>query len=190
MYQSDRGSYRNEQTFTYMLTHSCLGRLSILAAVLIVLAVIAAITCPGEQRMRKQMIDNVRQCIEAPDSTRTDAMDDFVNNIVYTFTEAGSNVDKELLQSFNKFNRMEYHNYGIYSTMMLYNNFRTEGTLCGVGVFGLVIPTINFDDLLMHAGPIHQSNYDDPLMKDSADSDLEVFPDYIFEDQEMEYTTE
>ena len=186
MYQSDRGSYRNEQTFSNFLFHSCLGKLIILAAVLVILGIIAFLTNPSEQTMRSKMVDNIRQVIEAPDSTHHDWMDDVVNNVGYAFTEAGPTVNKELLNSFNRFNRMEYHDYGIYSTMVLFNNFQVTGTNCGVGIFGLVIPTVTYDELLLHAQPIHQNDYDEPVLGDSIE-DGSVFPDYIFEDIDTEF---
>ena len=187
MYQSDRGSYHNEQNLTNLLLHSCLGQLLILAGVLVVLGIIAILTNPSEQTMKTEMVDNIRQVIEAPDSTHHDWLDDFVNNMGYAFTEAGPNVNKELLNSFNTYNRMEYEDYGIYSTMVLYNNFQVTGTTCGVGIFGLVIPTVTFDELLLHVQPIHQNDYDEPVLSDSTENESSVFPDYIFEDIDKEF---
>jgi hypothetical protein len=187
MYQSDRGSYRNEQNFTNMLLHSCLGQLLILAGVLLVLGLIAFLTNPSEQTMRTEMVDNIRQVIEAPDSTHHDWLDDFVNNMGYAFTDAGPTVNKEMLNSFNKYNRMEYEDYGIYSTMVLYNNFQVTGTTCGVGIFGMVIPTVTFDELLLHVQPIHQNDYDEPVLSDSTENENGIFPDYIFEDIDTEF---
>ena len=71
--------------------------------------------------------------------------------------------------------------------MVVYNNFQVTGTTCGVGIFGLVIPTVTFDELLLHVQPIHQNDYDEPVLSDSTENESSVFPDYIFEDIDKEF---
>ena len=180
MYQSDRGSYRTQQSVWSMFFHSCMGRITILALVMGVLSIIAILTRPSEEYMRTEMIDNIRQCIESPDSIHTDWIDDAVANIGYIFTEAGPNVDKELLLNFNKYNRMEYFDHTLYSSMRIINNFRPEGIRAGIGVFGIVIPTVNFNDLLLRVGPVRK-DYNHPLIEDVGDEEyFGTTPDLIF----------
>ncbi len=55
----------------------------------------------------------------------------------------------------------------------MYNNIRAEGTRVGFGIFGLVIPTANFNDFLLHVGPMHKG-YDQKLIRTTVipDNDL------------------
>jgi len=156
MYQTDRGSYKKQETLLQMFWHSCLGKLVVLLAIIGVLLLIAHFTIPSEDKMRTEMIDNIRQCIEANDSIQTDDLDDFVANIGYIFTHADSTVNVEIMSRFNKYNRLKYYKHTFHSSMHVLNNFRPEGIRCGIGVFGLVIPTINFNDLLLRDGPLRK----------------------------------
>jgi hypothetical protein len=171
MYQSDRGSYRTKESLPGMFLNSCLGRIIILGVIMGLLSVIAYITCPSEQKMREQMIDNIRQCIESRDSINTDWIDDAVANAGYIFTEAGPNVNKELLDNFNHYNRMVYYNHGLYSSMHIYNNFHIEGLRGGIGIFGIVIPTLNYNDLLLRDGPVRSKDYNQPIIQYSGDDE-------------------
>ena len=101
-----------------------------------------------------EMMDNIRQCIERNDSLQTDALDDAIANIGYIFTTADSVVNQELMANFKRYNRLEFYDHTLYSSMRVYNNFHIDGIRCGVGIFGIVIPTINFNDLLLRDGPI------------------------------------
>ncbi len=179
MYQNNRGSYRTNETLFGMFYHSCLGKIIILLAVLGALSVIAHFTRPSEKRMRAEMNDNIRQCIESPDSLHTDWMDDAVANIGYMFTTADSTVDTELMRNFNKYNRLEYYRHWTFSSMYVFNNFNLEGARCGIGIFGLVIPTINFNDLILREGPVRK-DYDKPLIEVNSDEYLGSNPDPVF----------
>ncbi len=180
MYQNDRGAYRTKESLFSMFYHTCMGKLVILAAILGCVGLVAHLTRPSEKKMRAEMIDNIRQCIEKPDSIYTDAIDDVVANVGYIFTSADSVVDKELMDNFNKHNRLEYYKRTFYSSMHVYNNFHTEGLRCGIGIFGIVIPTLNFNDLLLRVGPVRRDYDQKPI---DSDGDSEYFgetPDLIF----------
>ena len=109
------------------------------------------------------MDDNIRQCIEANDSIKTDWIDDAVNNIGYIFTEADSIPDQELIDNFNKYNKLEYYKHTFYATTLLHNNYKPEGIRAGVGIFGIVIPTVNFNDFLFRLGPMHRGYDQKPV---------------------------
>ena len=186
MYQNDRGSYRTQESLFTMFYHTCLGKLIILGAILGVLAFIAHLTRPSEQKMRAEMLDNIRQCIESPDSIHTDAIDDAVANLGYIFTSADSVVDVALLNKFKKYNRLEYYDRWLYSSMHVYNNFHLEGLRCGIGIFGIVIPTINFNDLLLREGPV-RNEYNQPLYEEVENEEyFGETPDLIFREGEYE----
>ncbi len=136
--------------------HSCLGKLVFLAAFIGVILIIAAMTVPDEQTMEEEMTDNIRQCIEANDSIKTDWIDDAVNNVGYIFTTADSIPDQELIDNFNQCNELKYYRHSFYATTLLHNNFKPEGIRAGIGIFGIVIPTVNFNDFLFRIGPMHK----------------------------------
>lgn len=163
MQQTDRGRYRTQESLGSQFLHSCLGKLFILGAFVGVLLVIALFTVPDEETMMAEMDDNIRQCIEANDSIKTDWIDDAVNNIGYIFTEADSIPDQELIDNFNKYNKLEYYKHTFYATTLLHNNYKPEGIRAGVGIFGIVIPTVNFNDFLFRLGPMHRGYDQKPV---------------------------
>ena len=156
MNQNSNEHYRTNESLMHSFTHSCLGRIIILAAIMGVVLFIAHLTVPDEQTMTEEIEDDIRQCIMANDSLQTDAIDDAVNNVGYIFTHADSTFDAEIWQTFTKYNRLEYHKHAFYATMHIHNNFRPAGTRVGIGILGLVIPTVNFNDFLLRVGPIHK----------------------------------
>jgi hypothetical protein len=170
MHQNDRGSYRNKESLFNEFRHSCLGRIIMTAAILGVIGIIAIITCPSEQTMREEMHDNIRQCIEANDSLTTDWIDDAVNNIGYIFTSADSMANSDAMTNFNKHNTLTYHNHTFFSTMRLYNTFKVQGMRCGIGIFGIVIPTVNFNDFLLRSGPMRK-DYNQPIIRNTYGDD-------------------
>ena len=99
MQQTDRGNYRTHESLMHEFWHSCLGKLVFLAAIIGVILIIAALTVPDEKTMKEEMTDNIRQCIEANDSIKTDWIDDAINNIGYIFTHADSIPNQEILKT-------------------------------------------------------------------------------------------
>jgi hypothetical protein len=166
MQQTDRGSYRTQESLGRQFRHSCLGQLIILAGIICALLFIAYLTVPNEETMMTEMDDNIRQCIEANDSIKTDWIDDAVNNVGYIFTHASDEPNKEILDNFNEYNKLEYYHHTFYATTLLRNNFKAEGIRVGVGIFGVVIPTVNFNDFLFRIGPMHKG-YDQKPIKSS-----------------------
>jgi len=154
MYQSDRGKYKKEDSLMAMFWHSCLGKIVIIAAFLGLMALIAYITCPSEDRVREEMNDNICQCIVHTDSITTDWVDDMVANVGYIFTTADSAVDKNRMALFHRHNRLEFYDHGIYSSLRVYNTFNYDGTCVGIGFFGMVIPVFSSADFLLRVMPM------------------------------------
>lgn len=173
MHQTDRGTYRTNESMFKQFRHSCLGKLVITLGILVVLLVIAAITNPSEKKMRNEMLDNIRQSIESRDSIEADWMDVCVSNIGHTFTHADSLPNKERLALFNKYNEQEYYDHTFFSTMYVFNTLTSERVRCGIGIFGLVIPTDNFNRFLPREGPMRKE-YNEPLIQQSR-QDEEYF---------------
>ena len=103
MEQDAKNSYRTQQSVAQEFYHSCLGRIVILIAILLVLFVIAVITVPSEAKMQSEMMDDILECIHDNDSIKGDGIDDTIANFGRIFSEADSTeADKELLEAFNK----------------------------------------------------------------------------------------
>ena len=179
MKQQDRGSYRKKDSLVTEFRHSCLGRIIITAVILAILAVIAWMTKPSEQVMYDEMIDNIRECIEANDSINTDWIDDAVNNVGYIFTSADSTVNEDIMNAFFEYNRLEYNDHTLFATMRLYNNFRIQGVRCGYGIFGIVIPTVNFNDFLLRVGTMRK-DYNQSIIRQTYGDD-----DYMGENPDL-----
>ena len=170
MYQTDRGTYRTRESAFKQFRHSCLGKLVMAVAFIVILLFIAWMTNPTEEKMRAEMLDNIRQSIESRDSIQADWMDIVVSNAVHTFTTADSLPNKERLDLFNKYNVQEYFDNSFYSTMYVLNTLSSQEELGGVGLFGLVIPTVNFNRFLPREGPMHKE-YNEPLIKQGPQDD-------------------
>ena len=164
MEQTNRGSYRTQESMAQQFYHSCLGKLIILAGIIGVLLFIAHLTVPDEETMMAEMNDNIRQCIEANDSIKTDGIDDAVNNITYIFTHADSIPNQEIIDNFERYNKLEYYRHTFFATTLLHNHFKPEGIRVGIGIFGVVIPTVNFNDFLFKIGPMHKG-YDQKIQR-------------------------
>lgn len=162
MYQNSQGSYGTEPNIAREFSHSCLGRIIIVAAILAVLLLFAHLLRPSIETMKEEMADNVRQSIESRDSLTQDDIDVFVSNVVYTFTEAEGEPNKELLDNFYKHNQIEYYQRAFYTSAHLYNNFRPEGIRCGIGILGMVIPLVDFNEFLFRDKP-ESSDYNQSL---------------------------
>ena len=171
MYQKDRGSYRNKESLLKEFRRSCLGRIVMTVGILGIIAIFAMITCPSEETMQEEMTDNIRQCIEERDSLSVDWIDDAVNNFGYIFTTADTIKNSDEMKNFEKHNTLVYSNHVLYSTMRLHNTFQVQGMRCGIGIFGLVIPTVNFNDFVLKSGTMRKE-YNQPIIRNTiADDD-------------------
>jgi len=164
----DNQNYKTNESVGKMFLHSCLGKFIIFVAILVVLFIIAVLTKPTDQEMRDEMNDNIMQCMEMNDSIRGDQIDDFVHNIGFIFTTADTTkVGQEWRKIFDKYNRLEIFNHSFFRTAYVYNNIKTEGTRVGFGLFGVVIPTANFNDFLLRVGPMRKS-YNQRLIRSTV----------------------
>lgn len=159
MEQDAKNSYRTKQSVAQEFYHSCLGKIVILIAILLVLFVVAVITVPSEAKMQSEMMDDILECIHDNDSIKGDGIDDTIANFGRIFSEADSTeADKELLEAFNKYNKLEIYRHSFYSTARLRNNLSAEGIRVGVGIFGFVIPTIKYSDIILFVSTFKNYN--------------------------------
>jgi hypothetical protein len=168
MDQTNNGSYKKQETAAEAFYHSCLGKLVILAAVLGILFILGVMTKPTNDEMEMEMVDNILQCIDANDSIRGDKIDDHVNNMSNVFSKVDTaQVNKDLRISLNKNNRMEIYNHSWFRTAYIFNNIHPEGVRVGWGMFGVVYPTVTYEDLLLNVGPM-QKKYNDGVIRSTV----------------------
>lgn len=168
MDQTNNGSYKKQETAAEAFYHSCLGKLVILAAVLGILFILGVMTKPTNDEMEMEMVDNILQCIDANDSIRGDKIDDYVNNMSNVFSKVDTaQVNKDLRISLNKNNRMEIYNHSWFRTAYIFNNIHPEGVRVGWGMFGVVYPTVTYEDLLLNVGPM-QKKYNDGIIRSTV----------------------
>lgn len=148
MNQEDNNTYQKKTSASDFLFHSCLGKLVLVLGFLLVLLIIAFFTNPSPKKMQTKMWDNIRQSIESEDPIDLDAIDVFVNNFGYTFTDADFPEDKEVCDEFRHNNDTLIFHHIFFSTMYVNNHYDMEPERCGVGIFGLVVPTANFKRFL------------------------------------------
>jgi hypothetical protein len=178
MNQPDRGTYKSKGKVGQMFYNSCLGKFIIALAVLGLLCIAAFLTVPSEEKMRLEISDDIRQCIQDNDSIQGDQLDDAVGNMARFFTRADTTAnDKELMDAFHKYNKLEIYRHSLFATAYIHNNFRPEGTRVGIGILGMVFPTVNFNDFLLRVAPIHR-DYGDGVIR----STINYGSDYMGED--------
>lgn len=165
MEQFNSNTYK-KQTAWQEFTHSCLGKIIILAVIACILTVIAAMTRPTESMMRWQMEDNIRECLEASDSIQNDFIDDYVGNIGRIITHADTTqTNAEQWETYQKLNKLEIYSHTFYRTARIINNLHPEGIRVGIGLFGIVVPTVKYSDLLMNTGAV-RGDYGRRLIQD------------------------
>ena len=186
MYQADRGDYRTKESIFSLFFHSCMGRILIVGIIIGILSGIACLTRPSEEVMTAEMVDDIRQCINRSDSVNSDKLDNMVANFGYIFSSADSVMDVESWKNFKRYNRLQYFDHGTYATMLVFNNYNVEGTRCGIGIFGIVIPTLDISDLMLRIASVRR-DYKKAEEEDVVVSDEFYFgetPDLIFKEEE------
>jgi hypothetical protein len=168
--QQENSAYRTNESLLKQFSNSCLGKIVIAGVIFLVLLLVAWLTNPSDRRMRNSMHDNIRQSIESRDSINSDFLDEIVSNIGHTFTWTDEPENKERMALFDKYNLREFYDHTFFSTMYIFNTLTTEHERCGVGLFGLVIPTVNFNKFLLREGPMRQE-YNEPLIQQKDDDE-------------------
>ena len=157
MYQADNTNFKTNQSFTQEFTRSCMGRIVITGVILLVALLLAYFTAPKESDMNLEMSDNIMQCLEVNSESKGDAVDDYVHNLAFIFTTADSTmIPKDVLDTYYKYNRLESYRHTFFSTSYIHNNMHPEGTRIGIGIFGIIIPTVLYEDILLEVGPVHK----------------------------------
>ena len=165
MDQTSNGNFKKNESPIQAFYHSCLGKIAILIGILILLFIVAIMTKPTQEEMEMEMVDNILQCIQANDSIQGDDIDDQVNNMNSVFSRADTaKINKELLTSLKKNNKLEFYNHSFFRTAYIINNIHPAGVRVGVGMFSVVYPTVLYKDLLLNVGPM-QKKYKDGVIR-------------------------
>jgi len=165
MDQTSNGNFKKNESPIQAFYHSCLGKIAILIGILILLFIVAIMTKPTQEEMEMEMVDNILQCIQANDSIQGDDIDDQVNNMNSVFSRADTaKINKELLTSLKKNNKLEIYNHSFFRTAYIINNIHPAGVRVGVGMFSVVYPTVLYKDLLLNVGPM-QKKYKDGIIR-------------------------
>ena len=165
MDQTSTGGFKQNESALQAFYHSCLGKITILAGILILLFIVGIMTKPTQEEMEMEMVDDILQCIQANDSIQGDGIDDQVNNLSSVFSRADTaKINKELLVSLKKNNLLEIYNHSFFRTAYILNNIYPQGVRVGIGMFGVVYPTVLYKDLLLNVGPM-QKKYKDGVIR-------------------------
>jgi len=171
MYQNNRGSYRTKESLAKQFSHSCLGQIIIIAGVLGLGMLVAHLTRPSDDTMMEEMNDNVLQCIEERDSLNNDWTDLVVSNARYMLTSSDSTDESQMMLDFNRLgNRLQYNTHGLYKTVYLFNNFTPGGERCGIGFLGMVIPMLDYSDMILTEVVMQNDSAMQSYIKEFVDS--------------------
>ena len=168
--QTNKSEYHKE-TLAAEIKKSCLAKVIMLVAVMLLLMLSAKLTIPSDEQMIYGTLDGVCQCIQDSHGVPGDKSDDIVRNGIATVSHETDSAKKDtILADFKKFNRVEIYHHTFFSTAYIISNFNSRGARAAVGIFGLVIPTVNFNDFVLRNGPIRKE-YNQRIIKQTITSD-------------------
>lgn len=178
MYQSDKTTYSRKESYSHMFLNSCIGRLIVLSGIIAALLFVAFFTVPSKEAMEMKITSSINECIEANYETKCDKIDDAVRNMTSLFTMADTVTDSKNMEDFCKYNNIEIYHHSLYSTARIHNNLNMEGIRVGIGIFGIVIPTVTFSDMILRVGPVRK-DYNQKIIRNTYDDeDLGNNPDF------------
>ena len=172
MYQDD--NFKQKESVGQGFYHSCLGKLVILAIVLVILLLIAIIAKPSKNTVIADTTDGILECIENNDSIKGDKIDDYMSNFAHVFTTADTTqINPDLMAGLRKYNRMEIHDHTFFRTAYIHNNVHPEGVRVAWGAYGLVLPTVTYSDLLLYIGKMH-GDFNKAILRNGAIDDHDL----------------
>ena len=154
----------DEKNFFQKFLSSKGGRIIFAICILIVIMLFVYMSAPTKKDMTEAMTDNVMQCLEDNNKSKGDAIDDFVHNLAYSFTEADTaNIAPEVIEIYHKYNELVPHRHLFYSTAYIHNNMHPDGICVGVGFLGFIFSKVQYADLLLDVEPVHKG-YEQKLL--------------------------
>ena len=168
--QSHKSEYHKE-TLAAEIKKSCLAKVVMLVAVILLLLLSAKLTVPSDEQMMFGTLDGVCQCIQKSHGVPGDKSDDIVRNGIAAVSHVTDSAKKDtILADFKKFNHVEINHHTFFSTAYIISNFNSRGERAAIGAFGLVIPTVNFNDFVLRNGPIRKE-YNQRIIRQTITSD-------------------
>ncbi|MDY3848192.1 MAG: hypothetical protein SOZ58_07735 [Prevotella sp.] len=168
--QTNKSEYK-KQSLVSEFFRSCLGKTIIMVVAMGVILLVANITVPQEKQMMEGTLNGVYKCIKESHGHEGDASDDIVRNGIATFDHETDSLKKDsVLEDFHRFNNVEVYKHKFFATAYIISNFNSRGARAAVGVFGVVIPTVNFKDFVLRNGPIRK-DYNQRIIKQTISSD-------------------
>lgn len=172
MQQTDSKQFQ-KHSFADLFLNSCLGKIAIIIGITALILVVAKVTVPSKAKMEMEIEDDIRECIEQCQAKDADKSDDLVRNTMSVFTHADKNSeDEETMDMFWKHNSIEIYRHMFFSTAYMRNNAIPNGKRVGLGVFGLVIPMLDYSDFIMRTGPIRKE-YNQRIIQNEFSVDVE-----------------
>jgi len=171
----------DEKNFIQKLLSTKGGRIVFISAIVIFVLLFVYMSAPTKKDMTKTMTDNVMQCLEDNNRYKGDAIDDFVHNLGYSFTEADtSHIAPEVIEDFHKYNELVAHRHLFYSTAYIHNNMHPEGIRVGIGFLGMIFSTVQYSDLILDVEPVHKG-YEQKLLDPETikEADLGINPNVM-----------
>ena len=168
--QTNKSEYHKD-TLASELRKCCLSKLIMLVAVILLLLLAAKMTVPSDDQMMYGTLDGVCQCIQKSHGVPGDKSDDIVRNTIASVSHETDTLKKDtILADFKKFNRIEIYHHTFFSTAYIISNFNSRGARAAIGLFGMVIPTVNFNDFVLRNGPIRKE-YNQRIIRQTITSD-------------------
>lgn len=172
MEQFNSDTYKKETLFEEFY-HSCLGKIIILAVVAVALFIIALFLQPDKEMVRMEAKANIHQCLQDNYESKDDELDEFFHNVSRTFTLTDTTLtNKDVYEAFKRYNTLEVYSHSGYTTAYLHNAFNPGGTRIAIGIFGMVISTISYNDMVLDLGPA-RGKYNEKLIEPSL-NDMEM----------------
>jgi hypothetical protein len=156
MYNHRQESFRTKETPIRQFFNSCLGKIVLFIGFIIILLFFAFMSKPSKGEMLIMINDGVHTCIVANNESKQDDLDDAARNFGAIFTGPSVTPDDPSMKEFYRYNRIEIYDHPLYMTAYIFNNAKPSGTRVGFGFFGIVLPTVTYDDYVSHLGPIHK----------------------------------
>ncbi len=113
---------------------------TIAIAVIVVLLFIAKFTVPSEMKVRKAVASYVKMDIRGSSADHS-----------YT--------DEDADRMFYAYNSIDIHQYSLCSVARMHNRYKTQDIMAAIGVFGIVIPLIDWNEYIITNGPVKHHYY-------------------------------
>lgn len=144
------------ESLGHKLLHSRAGCFGIVVATILILMLAAVLTVPSKETMTRRVNRAITICLT--DNPRADNWDEALRNLSLIFDDDSTaiKVNKDVYEYVVKYNKVKVVRNTFTSEAIIVNNQFPNGTRVAIGVFGMVIPTINTHDLLMDFGEMRK----------------------------------